>query len=76
MMFRSENTIVTQLNFCNKVYLANASLVSEQTQVGVVTLPNDQGYVALMLDFLEYSLDTDIFDQSDEVILDYTLINN
>jgi hypothetical protein len=75
-MFRTENTIITQLNFCNKTYLANATLVSDQTQIGVVTLPNNQGYVALMLDFLEYSLDTDILEEEDEVILDYTLINN
>lgn len=74
MMFRNENTIVTQLNFANQLFLANATLISEQTEVGIVTLPNNQGYVALMLDYLNFAVDTDIDDEAEEVILDYVII--
>jgi hypothetical protein len=74
MMFRNENTIVTQLNFANQLFLANATLISEQTEVGIVTLPNNQGYVALMLDYLNFAVDTEVNDEAEEVILDYVII--
>lgn len=73
-MFRNENTIVTQLNFANQLFLANATLISEQTEVGIVTLPNNQGYVALMLDYLNFAVDTEVNDEAEEVILDYVII--
>jgi hypothetical protein len=75
MTFRTENTIVSQLNFANKRFLANASIVADQTEVGVLTKPNTQGYVVFMLDYLNFAVDNGIENETVEVTLDY-VINN
>ncbi len=75
MSFRTENTILSQLNFSNQRFLANASIVAEQTEVGVLTKPNNQGYVVFMLDYLNFAVDNGIDNETIEVTLDY-VINN
>ena len=73
-MFRSENTIISQYQFCAKKYLANASIASEQTEVGVVTKPLS-GYVVFMLDYLNFAIETEIDNETVGLTLDYSIIN-
>lgn len=73
-MFRFDETIITQINFANKRFLANASIVGEQTEIGILTKPNNVGYTAIMLDYLNFQESTDNFDNDiDSVILDYVI---
>lgn len=73
-MFRFDETIITQINFANNRFLANASIVGEQTEIGILTKPNNVGYTAIMLDYLNFQESTDNFDNDiDSVILDYVI---
>jgi len=73
-MFRTSTTIDSQFQFACKKYLANATIVADQTQVGVVTKPNTQGYVVFMLDYLDFGINQDIDNTDFSIILDYTLV--
>ena len=75
MMFRSSTTFSSQLTFAEKSFLGNASIVAEQTEVGILVKPNTVGYTAFMLDFLEFAEDTGIEDEVVMVTLDYVLVN-
>ena len=74
-MFRSEDTIITQLQFAEKAFLANATIISDQTEVGIVTKPNRVGYTAIMLDFLTFAVDVGTDTEAVEVALDYVITN-
>lgn len=58
-----------------KKYLSNISIVANQNSLGVVIKPNTQGYNVLFLDYTQFAIDTDLENEYNSIILDYTLVN-
>jgi hypothetical protein len=73
--FRTTNTIATQYQFACKKYLGNATIVADQTQVGLVTKPNEIGYTAIMMNYLSFAINSEIENDTVSVALDYCITN-
>lgn len=73
--FRTTNTIATQYQFACKKYLGNATIIGEQTQVGLITKPNEVGYTAIMLNYINFAINNEIENETVSNTLDYCITN-
>jgi hypothetical protein len=73
--FKTTATIESQYQFACKKYLGNATIVSNQTTIGVVTKPNSIGYTAIMLNYLSFANNSGIENDTVSVALDYCITN-
>ncbi len=72
-MYQPNDTSISQLEFAREKFLANASLYANQTEIGVVTKPLN-GYIAFMLDYLDYAFTEDVDNETVQATLNYVII--